>query len=361
MPSPEIATDCPQYRVRIFLSVDLSNSTSYKSQRAPHQWVPTFRDFYSEFSDLFRRNHIFEIEELGESVSRLRERKPNLWKTVGDEIIFVNRVDSCFEVSLFVKAFAKSLQEYNSILREDGDRSSLSVKGSAWIASFPYPNITIAIPTLSDPSDNSDITETEQIELSADESPNRHEFLGKGLDYGFRIAKNAADDFFVISPALAGILIRANVNEKFKKDYDSLKLPIVLREPVHFKGVLNGSRYPVLGVPVDRDEHWGRLRKLESELLSRSAGDDNKLQQYLRDFIALHEVEEPSLKIRPNEPDEPVPDYYTSKYVPNWKGAAQEVQEQDAFIEDSSADDESSEPPTETETARILARLSRDT
>ncbi|WP_146204794.1 hypothetical protein [Jannaschia seohaensis] len=317
--------------------------------------MPTFRDFYGDFSSLFRRKHIFQIEALDHNVDSLKDRKPKLWKTVGDEIIFVNRVDSCFEVSLLVKAFAAALQEYNARLRSDGDRKTLGVKGSAWVASFPHPNVTIAVPTLDEEGSNDDLPENEHTEAAADEHPNRHEFLGKGLDYGFRIASNSDTTFFALSPGLANILVRANVNE----DYGALSVNFVLREPISLKGVLGGTRYPVLGIPIDRDDDWGELRRLESELLGGGDTNDATLRRYLKEFIRLHEVEEPMLKVRPEDPSVEPPSYYTNQYVPNWNGAAQEVENLDSFTGDGADPKNEIPPPSYEEAEGLVNRLTR--
>ena len=190
-----IPDECPRYRARLFLSVDLCNSTSFKSSRQPHEWVSVFRDFYSEFSDKYRQKHLVVVESSSAGLENLRSNKPKLWKTIGDEIIFANRVDSCFEVYVFVKAFVDALHEYGKSLREDDNRKSLGVKGNGWICSFPYPNIAINIPS-GETTASSDLGNTEALELSADENPHLHEFLGKGLDYGFRISQNSSEDFF---------------------------------------------------------------------------------------------------------------------------------------------------------------------
>lgn len=213
--------ECPKYRVRLFLSVDLTNSTSFKSSRPPHSWVPIFRDFYSQFFETFRRKHIEvvekaerEISDLNSSqISLLKSSSPKFWKTVGDEILFVNRVDSCFEVFLLVRAFSEALQEYEAALSSETETESLGVKGAGWIASFPYPNTTIEMPRHST-GENGGLSEREEIERSADEDPSIHEFLGKGLDYGFRIAKNASSDFLAISPALADVIARLRTHSQ---------------------------------------------------------------------------------------------------------------------------------------------------
>lgn len=347
------SVECPKYRVRIFLSVDLSNSTSFKSTRPPHQWVSIFRNFYAEFTELYKRKHLQLVEENGSDVAALRKRPPRLWKTVGDEIVFVNRVDSCFEVYLFVKAFSLALGEYGDTLRNDSERKSLGVKGAGWIASFPYPNVSIEIPSAI-AKEESDLSESEALEKSADENPNNHEFLGKGLDYGFRIGQHSSEDFFSISPALADVLARARVNE----DYSGLSVQLVVKPPVKLKGVLDGRDYPVIGIPIDRNEEWGSYRRLQEKLIGGNQSNDGDLRKYFQHFIQLHEIEQPCLKTRPSDLDPNPPTFYTEKYVPFWSASAKEVEDQEQLIQEGASQGDEGDPPAEQVIDAILKRVS---
>lgn len=64
---------------------------------------------------------------------------------MGDEVLFVNRVESCFEVFAFVHAFCQTLQEYSEKLESVKETRDLDVKGNGWIASFPIPNQTFEL------------------------------------------------------------------------------------------------------------------------------------------------------------------------------------------------------------------------
>lgn len=350
MDSTDTPPECPKYRVRLFLSVDLTNSTAFKSSRAPHVWVPIFRDFYSEFSDTFRRKFIKVVECAKDAIENisdddiesLKNREPNFWKTVGDEIIYVNRVDSCFEVFLMVKAFSEALKEYGATLAGEKETESLGVKGAGWLASFPYPNIAIEMPKHS-VHGNGGISEREEIERSADKDPSQHEFLGKGLDYGFRIAGNAANDFLAISPALALIISRANVNE----DYSAIGTKIKVKPPVKLKGVLNGKDYPVVGIPIDKTDEWTEFREVQDKLLGSDQSNAQELRDYLKLFVKLNDIEEPCLRVRPQDAPVNAPQYYKEKYVPKWVAVQKEVEAQDEMISSGNElEEEGNEVPT---------------
>ena len=117
------------------------------------------------------------------------ENCPKLWKTIGDEILFVNRVHSISHLSAYVSAFSKTLMEFaDKFLGED-----LDTKGNGWIAAFPSPNCSIGIggDSTIDPIAGINDLPSEQLEADVDENPRKYDFLGKGIDGGFRISKNS--------------------------------------------------------------------------------------------------------------------------------------------------------------------------
>jgi hypothetical protein len=159
----------PKYRVRLFLSADLAGSTAFKSQAITGLWVTVFKKFYGSFHASFTSNYLKYCKKNG--VERdIQENVPKLWKTIGDEVIFVNRVNSCFEVFAFVHSFMDTLTEYGRSLKSFSDTSSLDVKGNAWVASFPCPNQTFMLPDLNGNEEDSSLP-SEHLESGADKNP----------------------------------------------------------------------------------------------------------------------------------------------------------------------------------------------
>ena len=85
---------CAQFRVRLFLSVDLSGSTAFKNSQdgeardqASPKWVTAFDAFYRGFPAKFRSS--YALRKTSQSGS---DNCPKLWKAVGDELIFCGRV-----------------------------------------------------------------------------------------------------------------------------------------------------------------------------------------------------------------------------------------------------------------------------
>lgn len=98
---------CPDYRLRLFLSIDLSGSTEYKVKNNLRKdnlypkWVHTItKGFYDTFPSIFEN----ECSELK------CEAFPKIWKKIGDEIIFCNRILSDDHFGNCVLAFKKLSQ-----------------------------------------------------------------------------------------------------------------------------------------------------------------------------------------------------------------------------------------------------------
>lgn len=199
---------CPEYRLRLFLSVDLAGSTAFKNGpgdshlegSGPHQiWLERFRHFYRQFPNLVTQYYKSQAHGIGADADAF----PRLWKTIGDEILFCCRVTSLAHVAACVTGFLDALDAYGIILDNDGGHMDL--KGAGWVAGFPAPNVTVALAGRGDEGAEYD----EDLEAQADLKPERFDFLGNGIDGGFRIAKYAASDRFAASVELMWLLAEA--------------------------------------------------------------------------------------------------------------------------------------------------------
>lgn len=302
----------PQYRVRLFLSADLAGSTAFKSEAENHIWATEFRKFYSGFLGLFESNFLKTCREFPVTCGSFTDGGPKLWKTIGDEVIFVNRVDSSVQVFAFIHAFVETLKDYRKSLKGGEETKKLDIKGNGWIASFPHPNQTFELPSRNHKSD--DTLPNENLELGADENPHLFDFLGKGIDYGFRIGKNSRPDFFTISPALAAILCMANTNRNVTPFEFLLKHSGMNQ----LKGVLNGEEYPIVGLNTESDSARRHLSDLQDSLLGTSGPDPQKLQDYFNEFIKVHGIEMPTIKFKANDQVSNDPKYYTD-YCKEWE------------------------------------------
>ena len=346
----------PEYRVRVFLSVDLVGSTAYKANLKSTVWIRTFRTFYTQFLSTFRSSYIEFCEENGECTA-FKEKIPKLWKTIGDEAVFVNKVESFFQLFAYVHAFDRALQLYKQLLESNTETASLGVKANGWLASFPWPNQTIAMEDSED-AGFEDALPDEDDEAGADADPGRYEFLGPGIDSGFRIATNSTAGFFTLSPALAYALCRANTN----RDYSKFRCDIEYRGVNTLKGVLSGESYPIVGLNTERNEDRVKLRRLQNTLEGVTPSSDDQMIEYLEEFIKFHKIEMPPLELNGVDSRVVVPDFYTNRFVPDWESLSRDLELREANLDESAEIDGSHDevrPEGSTTFADLLKELEK--
>jgi len=315
----------PLYRLRLFLSVDLVGSTAFKSKEDETNlvWIKAFQKFYEQFPKMFRRHYREFCDNAPEIHEKEKSVTPKVWKTIGDEIIFVNRVHSVAHLAAYVISFRKTLIAFGD---EVNTTYKLDTKGNGWIAAFPTPNrsIRLALDAKEESYSSNDDILTEDDEISVDNEPSQFDFLGKGIDGGFRISRNSAVDAMTLSPALAYLLCKAHKNV----DTTKFDCQFSFQEPEIFKGVMGGKKYPVVSLITSRDEDHERIECLEAELLDRPrAANADKLYEYLDRYIQAFKVEKPTLKLTYRSADVPPPSYYVS-YIEEWQEDIQQIEKQ---------------------------------
>ncbi|MCI4588612.1 hypothetical protein MOK15_00620 [Sphingobium sp. BYY-5] len=313
----------PGYRIRLFLSVDLVGSTAFKSKESHNNlvWMKAFQKFYGRFPKIFRKRY----EDFCASNPEIDEKEqsdlPKVWKTIGDEILFVNRVYSIAHLAAYVYAFREALIDFGE---EIGSAFDLNTKGNAWVAAFPTPNRSIQLSLNGGDSlygEGYDLL-TEEVEIAVDEAPGKFDFLGKGIDGGFRISRNSAIDAMTLSPALAYLLCKA------KRNVDTTKFDckFSFHEPQVFKGVVGGRKYPVISLITSRDENHEAVECLEAELLDRPReAEIGTLFDYLESYIQAYRIEKPELKLAYRSADIEVPEYY-KVYISAWEKDRVEIE-----------------------------------
>jgi hypothetical protein len=340
----------PAYRVRLFLSVDLTGSTAHKSRASSFEWIKAFQHFYGEFPKLYQKQFESVCADIGGMSDNEKSDTPKIWKTIGDEILFVNRVESVTHLGAYVSAFSNALHFFGEHIGPFGD---LNTKGNGWIAAFPSPNRSIGIHTngRSDPFSGTNDLPSEDLEAAVDQKPQEYDFLGTGIDGGFRIARNSTIDAFTISPALAYLLVKAKTNP------DATKFDATFRfhELQSFKGVLGERPYPIISIDTMRSEEQRELRQLETALLNTPNNVDNpeQLRNYLEQFIKLHNVEMPCLKLSHSDAAPTLPDHYLT-YVDQWEAEYQKNQGDMASLNEDGDASQDSEMPSADETVAGL-------
>ncbi len=258
-------------RLRLFLSIDVVGSTAFKqsSGYAEKQgWLQFFVTFYTSFPDEFARAIQRHSKDTAISVPT---HQPYLWKTLGDELVFVVELAHKAEAEFFVNSFALAVNQ-SIIYRTRGEgRLPISFRATAWIAGFPVGNAAIPIARSNDASDG----EVCQRPL---ETP--YDFLGPAVDLGFRLDHFGDPRRFVLSADLAYLMLKAN--DQLRLHYEGQRA---------MRGVLGGRPYPVVWYDLCVREREEEFTKLEDGLVAREAAGHRELLDFLERYIK--EVGEP--------------------------------------------------------------------
>lgn len=233
-------------KLRIFFSVDVIGSTEYKhnlKEDGIHQWLPFFENFYREFPIIFRA----KIEEEETDIKKQDDFYPEIWKSLGDEILFVAELVSHRHASLLIRSFKRSLEDYNKKIIQ----SDLSVKGTSWIAGFPVYNAELI------------------FDSDKDSKEPKVDYIGPSIDIGFRLSKYSVETKMVISVDLAYLLL---------KDIEN-KLVLVFEGRHKLKGVGGDRGYPLIYVIVDA------VSPNAAEVEAIGKPDIAKLNIFVKEFL----------------------------------------------------------------------------
>jgi hypothetical protein len=273
------------YRVRIFLSVDLSGSTAYKNSKTGEErsdgptpkWVTVFQQFYTDFPAQFRTNFAQQKSHIAGP-----DRCPVLWKAVGDELVFCGRVSNKRTVTTALIAFIETLHDYRKLLQDS--EIELNLKGAGWLAAFPEPNRAVQLSFSNEAPDT--FSASEALESSADARPFEYDFLGKAIDTGFRVASTAKPERFVLSVQLARLLVGLPAGSGFDHS-------IRFDQPFFLKGVNKGEPYPMLYIDTMTHLRVEGIRTKARSLLGQNGPPDRgELLDYLDAYCYVAETDD---------------------------------------------------------------------
>lgn len=278
-------SECADYRLRLFQSVDLAGSTAFKAGAGEKPvrntsqpiWVQKTREFYREFPKLIAQAYAKEVPKLGPN---FEGAYPKVWKTVGDEILFCCRVQNPRHLAVCMAAFLSAIRVFGRKLDDEGKQ--LDLKGSAWVAAFPTPNVTVSVGNDAFTADMFD----EEFEAKADATPHEVDFLGNGIDCGFRIARFAATDRCAISVELAWLLSMPVAGEH-------LPYKFVYHDRHILRGVIKDRPYPITLIDTERNDSRKNVRRKEAALNRRLHVEPEDLHEFLEAFMKDEGLELP--------------------------------------------------------------------
>ncbi|MBL9143134.1 MAG: hypothetical protein JNM99_05570 [Verrucomicrobiaceae bacterium] len=255
-------------KLRLFLSVDIVGSTSFKHQQTKEpgpRWVFSFLSFYQSF------HQILDTAVLPAKPARSKRiassvNLPLLWKALGDELIFVVELRQRHEAAHYLCAFRRALQETQSNWYQSAER--MQFKGTAWLAGFPLGN----------------------VEVPFDEMPDRKaplpDFIGPQIDAGFRLKEHATPRKIVLSADLAYLLVKAG----------SPGMDLFFDGDQSLKGILHGKPYPLIWLDGDVRNGASKtpsLQQHKDKLLGRKRATPKLLSCYLEAWLTESRAEVP--------------------------------------------------------------------
>ncbi len=262
----------------IFFSVDIVDSSAYKSMFL-NDWSRDFELFLEEFPNCLNDscNNI--------KIPRHKARPlpcANIWKLGGDELLFFIDISEAYErlqdktnlayyelVLYYTILFRRAIIAHNSAADEKlkkNDRA-FKIKGAAWFADIVKgPNYDKLYGNIEIEFSNAKANGVKQ-----------RDFIGRQIDIGFRIAKYATLNRFVISVEFAILLLRDNYltieDEGIELYYEGRK---------SIKGILEYVDYPIISIDMeDKFEHS------ENDLLLEDVTPVNQvnLMRFMEEYI----------------------------------------------------------------------------
>ena len=287
----------------VFLSCDLTGSTNFKQRQdltAP--WQKVFLQFYREFP---QRVAITQVA-LG-----TKNLTFELWKPIGDELIYSCAVRSEEDVCNAIRTWLKAMRDYED---DSLDDTSMGTKGGAFIATFPGPDSRSSVPRRPDSevSDDDVIRLNQDAQAVQDHEAYVYDYFGPSIDTGFRVLSKCSPRYFTLSVEVALAILGRGMSPGVGREETDTN-DVLLLDFVELKGVWKNQRYPVVAIDTEHDnpvhqayskfEHRGTTEDLHDlcEACYRSKGWPSRLY-----------LPEATNGYYHDEPENPLKDYITT-------------------------------------------------
>lgn len=287
-----------QPKLRLFLSADIVGSTAFKQRTdgAASIWFGLVRAFYPLAEQAFAREWGLAKQRYptsSEQTALFGSDAPELWKTVGDEVLFTKCISHPAQALMCMNVWLRVLAELRTYLQKPTHKGGLDVKSSAWIADFPVRNREFFLPRHGTDPVTSDFDELDYLndtwaqEHEAGKNHRARDFIGQSIDTGFRLAGSATPRQMILSVELAHML-SLECQSLGKASYYSG--PIPLREFTFryggrqsMKGVMGGAPYPLVWLDVEPEKD---IYRAEDALMNRPQPSATQIHQFTSAFIA---------------------------------------------------------------------------
>lgn len=277
-------------RLRLFLSADIVGSTAFKqrSGKDADQWFGLVGSFYmmAERYFAYRWAQAEYRYKTSERPLLFGTAPPELWKTIGDEVLFTKDIAHPSEAMMCMSIWLQVLDDLRKLLQKTG---SLDLKSTAWLADFPIRNRAILLRVrgkhikdaqtggvkedakamaadaaktgawdpVDDPGEDVDWLNDclfSEIQDDVAEVINP-DFIGQSMDTGFRVGTAASARKLMLSVELAHML-SMECEKLDTGPYQTGAFP-VRSFTFHYdgrlslKGVLDGTPYPLIWLDVE--------------------------------------------------------------------------------------------------------------
>lgn len=286
---------CPEFlkpRLRLFLSADIVGSTALKqSPFGTHSKADQRASWFSKIQGFYFEAHKAFISECDKLCGEKEDPDflgplPVLWKTVGDEVLFVKHLTDHRQLVHTLRCWMDAVDRMRAFIKKDNAR--LDVKCTAWIAGFPFRNSEVAVIT----GDKLDVSGGEDWFIEGGRILNKIyngdndvdasvDYIGPSIDIGFRLTGFSSSRKFVVSVDIAYILALANPGPEvgspvFNLYYDGAHV---------LKGVLGGLRYPVFWIDLSPNDS---IERFEDTLTDLQPVNRDRLREYCHRFYVEH-------------------------------------------------------------------------
>lgn len=246
----------------MFFSIDVVGSTAMKQTTVPAgdavvpdntEWFKDIQSFYiRSVSTFFEAIKKVKKEDKSKYVKNMKD--PRLWKTQGDEVLFWVEITDTRQVVIFIDQWKETIET----LRKSLSDRDLDFKSTVWIAHFPWRNKMIFTSGSGTRDTDLDGSEDRNLQLAqtyfrqiySKPSTNTFQlipdFVGPGVDIGFRLAAQATQRRLVISTdvvymlAVGALAMRRSIKN----------LPIHFEGMHILRGVLGGLEYPLFWIDM---------------------------------------------------------------------------------------------------------------
>ena len=209
--------------VAMFMSIDLSGSTAFKSETQTEGDSPAWLEAFEEF---FREVPLIMMGQIAAGFM-LEDEVPDcsVWKVIGDEIVFLAHPRSARQAQLLTIAFYNTLINYDNKVFE---RWPLRVRGCCWAAQISRRNRQIEIPEM----------------MGSDSSQTYVDYLGPDVDAGFRLAGCVGRGQLILSSNLVQLLAGMDDPADIRFHYVGCHV---------LKGVYKGRPYPLFLMSMENN------------------------------------------------------------------------------------------------------------